>query len=280
MTTPDPAILLCEPGATTLARHESYSPVCLQVHRALKLVGLRYRSRHGGPADLAGLDPEAQVPALLVGEDEVIVDKTRILARLEALSAARGGPSLLPLDARAAAEAWLWEDYGDRALSGFVLAARWADDRNWPAVREAYFGGAPWLVKNVLASRVRARVLDGLARDVLRHGEEACWDELRRVLDHLESLAPHDGFWVTRDAPSVADLSLFAQLHALRTPLTERQAREVALRPALTDWLDRVDEVTFSPRAFLRTKAGLTALPAYDMTDLACPSPIPIRVLA
>ena len=280
MTTQQPKITLCELGESEIAGLESYSPFCLKVHRALKVIGFRYASRHGRPPQFSDLSPAAQVPILLVDEDEVIPDSTRILMRLDELSVARGGPSLLPDDPRARAEAWLWEDFADRALNGYVVAARWADDRNWPLVREAYFKGAPWFVKNLIAPRIRSTVLKNLvARDVLRAGEEACWEDFRRTLDHLEELAPTRGFWVTRDMVTVADLSIFAQLHAIRTRLTEAQARDVMLRPALSDYLDRVDEATISrgSRALLST--GLTALAMREIAPM-CPSPMHTLVLA
>lgn len=43
---------------------------------------------------------------------------------------------------------------------------------------------------------------------------------------------------------SVADLGLFAQLHALRLPQTPWRAEDLARRARLTRWLDRVDAAT------------------------------------
>ena len=272
--------MLCELGETSIAGLQSYSPFCLKVHRALGLLGVPYTSRHAAPHTFRDLNPACQVPVLLLGDDEVVADSTRILARLDKLSRSLGGPSLLPNDPRARAEAWLWEDYADRALSGYVVAARWADDRNWALVKGAYFGSAPWFVRMLIAPRIRGRVLDGLvARDVLRSGEEALWDDFRRSLDQLEARAPLDGFWVTREAPTVADIALFGMLHSLRTPLTAAQAHELVLRPALSDWLDRVDEATFHGAVGVRAKGRLTAPRRHDM-NRACPSRIPTHVQA
>ena len=279
MTTNQPKILLCELGETTIEGLQSYSPFCLKVHRALTLSGLDYASRRGQPSSFRHLNAAAQVPVLLV-DDEVVTDSTRILARIDQLSVETGGPTLLPRDARARAEAWLWEDHADRALSGYVVAARWADARNWPLVREAYFRGAPWFVRAIIAPRIRSRVLAGLvARDVLRAGEKALWDDYRRCLDHLEARAPLEGFWVSSEAPSVADIGLFGMLQSLRTPLTQAQAREIVLRPALTDWLDRVDAATFRAHEADAATDGLTAPRGHDMTR-ACRSRTPTHVQA
>ena len=51
---------------------------------------------------------------------------------------------------RDTAEAWLWEDFADSCLNGYLVAARRADERNWPSVRTAYFNAVPALVRAVL----------------------------------------------------------------------------------------------------------------------------------
>jgi glutathione S-transferase len=119
-----------------------------------------------------------------------------------------------------------------------------------------------------------------VARDFLRAGEEALWDDYRRVLDFLEARAPHDGFWLGGDTPTVADVAIFGQLHGLRTPLTAAQGRELVLRPALTDWLDRVDEATFPGRFEAHRGPGLTATAGHDMTTGTCRSRTPIHAPA
>jgi glutathione S-transferase len=234
--------VLCEledPAALTTL--ESLSPFCLKVHRALKLAGLPYERAHGGRPDaFKRHNPTGQVPVLL--QDGVpLADSTAILRRIVALAPRafdRGA------DAAALGERWLWEEMADGVLSGYLVAARWADDRNWPLVSKAYFGKAPWFVRRLIAPRIRARVVGGLvARDVWRRGAEACWARFVDTLDDLEARAPGRGFWLG-ESPGVADVALFAQLASLRTPLTSWQWRELEKRPRLVDWLDRVDAAT------------------------------------
>ena len=239
--TSSPVLTLCELADAGALGVESFSPFCLKVHRALRAKGLAYTRRHGrDPSAFRAMNAAAQVPVLLVG-DEPVADSTRILRRLEQL----GGPSLLAgLDARARAEAWLWEELSDTAVNGFLVASRWADDANWPAVKEAYFAGMPGIVKVLLLGKLRARVVGALvARDVWRGGPDACWERFRGLLDQLDERAPEEGYWMGL-ALSVADIGLFGQLHSFRTPLTPGQAAEVARRPRLTRWLDRVDLAT------------------------------------
>ena len=87
-----PKIVPCELGETDLSGLQSYSPFCLKVHRALGFAGLAYTSRHAAPRAFRNLNPAAQVPVLLIGEDEIVADSTRILARCSRASAPRSPP--------------------------------------------------------------------------------------------------------------------------------------------------------------------------------------------
>jgi glutathione S-transferase len=254
-----PKIVLCELADASVHGVESHSPFCLKVHRALRAAGLAYERRHASRPDaFARYNPAGQVPVLLVG-DEPVADSTNILARIEEIAGPIGGAR----EPRAGAEAWLWEDFADTALNGYVVAARWADDRNWPGVREAYFGGAPWFVRKAITPRIRARVIGGLhARDVWRAGADECWARYLRTLDQLEARAPKSGFWVD-DRISVADVSLFGQLQSLRTPLTAWQAHALEGHGALTAWLGRVDAATREARSVTaRPRSGVSVAAA------------------
>lgn len=238
-----PELVLCEIGRPALPRHESYSPFCLKVHRALKAAGLRYRSEHGQtPASHRRHNPTGQVPVLLI-DGAPVADSTEIVRRLAALTPT---PSWAALPPALHAEAMLWEELADTSLGGFLVAARWADPRNWPRVRETFFGGAPLPVRVAVAPLVRrGRIASLVARDVWRAGPEACWRRFEILLDQLEHRAPERGFWLD-ERLSAADLGLFSQLHSLRTPLTPWQAARVEERPRLRAWLDRVDAATWS----------------------------------
>jgi glutathione S-transferase len=186
------------------------------------------------------VNPVGQVPVLLI-DGRPVADSTQILAALAQLQPT---PAWAAVDPNQHAEALLWEELADTALNGFLVAARWADDRNWPNLVAAYFGAAPWPVRKLIAPKVRRRIVRGLvARDVWRAGPEACWRRFQILLDALDRRAPATGFWLGPQL-GLADLALFAQLHSLRTPLTPWQHAQVQARPALRAWLDRVDLAT------------------------------------
>lgn len=253
------SLTLCELTETGLPSHESYSPFCLKVHRALRLADLPYTRRHGAhPGVFSALYAPATVPVLLVrddarGEERAIGDSTRIVAHLATLGHPLDGGG----DVRTRAEVLLWEELADTSLNGFLVAARWADARNWPATKQAYFAAMPAILRAFIPDRQRKSVLAALrARDVLRQGEAACWERFEEMLDLLEARAPQSGWWIGERA-TVADVAIFAQLHSLRTPLTRWQAARLAERPTLTRYLDRVDAATcVMPTAGREPRAG------------------------
>lgn len=234
---------LADPGVPGL---ESFSPFCLKVHRALRSAGLSYTRKHGAyPAVFKQYNKTGQVPVLLVG-DEAVADSTAILRRIDVLAP---GSMSGPGDARTRAEVWLWEDFADTSINGFLVASRWVDERNWPGVKQAYFSRMPSILRAIVPGRMRARITASLvARDVWRAGPEACWARFDTLLDELDARAPREGFWMG-DTPTAADFSIFGQLHGLRHELTAYQRDSIAQRKALSAYLDRVNARTAAAAA-------------------------------
>jgi glutathione S-transferase len=233
--TKTPELVLCELERPALPGLESFSPFCLKVHRGLRAAGLPYRSRHADrPAAHRALNATGQVPVLLL-DGRPIPDSTAILRALLELAPGR---------IAASPEDWLFEELADTALNGFLVAARWADEANWPLTRAAYFQAMPPPVRAIVPALIRRRVVRQLeARDIWRAGAAACWERFERLLAQLEARAPLLGFWSGPEL-SVADLALFGQLHSFRTPLTARQADSIVRKERLSGWLDRVDRAT------------------------------------
>ncbi len=236
MTTP--TLTLCELNQPDNYPLESYSPVCLKIHKALQLHGLPYQRRHGKtPASFSDIHPAARVPVLLV-QDKAVFETTDILKHLETISER----TLIPSDPKEAAQAWLWEEMADTTLGGYSMAARWADERNWPTVRTRFFEEMPAFVRMIVPGLLRRGVMKTLIkRDVWHLGGEHCWRNFQETLDSLDALAPAKGFWCSA-IPSVADVSIFAQLQSLRVDLTPWQSQQIEQRRNLCAWLDRVKE--------------------------------------
>jgi len=218
----------------------TFSPFVLEVERALRLAKLPFEHVRLPYQKVKGKNPIGQLPVLGIGS-EIVADSTRILHRIEGLAP---GSMTGGLDARGIAEAWLWEEFADAALYPQLLFARWADDRGWPVLKQAFFSGFPPVIRDVIGSIVRKNVVKRLVlADFLRAGPEACVERRARVLDALDARAPEGGFWLGPRATS-ADLGLFAHLHELRMPKTPWLAEEVSRRATLSRWLDRVHAAT------------------------------------
>jgi len=251
-------IVLCELGDPKLPRVESYSPFCLKVHRALQLGGLSYERRHGvGPRAFKALNPAAQVPVLLL-DDEPISDSTAIVTRLEEIAPAPLGRNL---SASERAEAFLWEEMADTVLNGFLVAARWLDDENWVRTRRAYFETMPSAVRAVVPALLRRKVRKAMhAREIGRPDLGTTWQRFEQILDQLEARAPKNGFWIS-DAPSRADVAIFAQVWSFLTPLTPVQGERVSARPLLSAWLRRVDDACERARGATSRTLSVAAVP-------------------
>jgi glutathione S-transferase len=235
-----PNLVLCELGTTGIETLESFSPFCLKVHRALKAARLQYTSiRATRPDEFKKLNPAAQVPVLLI-DDEPVSDSTRILQRIDQIAPGRISPG----DSDLKVEAAMWEELADTSLNGFLVAARWLDDRNWPITKQAYFSAMPGIVRAIVPSRIRANVRKTLqARDVIRHGMDATWKRFEELLDLFEARAPESTFWVGRSL-SFADFAIYAQLAGMQTPLTVWQSAKISERSRLASYLARVDSAT------------------------------------
>jgi glutathione S-transferase len=240
---PVPPLVLCELGESRVPQVESFSPFCLKVHRTLKYLGLPYERRHGMPGAFKKLYRTGQVPVLVIGE-EAVGDSTDIIRRVQEVT----GRTFPALDAKLAAEAVLWEEFADTALANFVVASRFADERNWPAFRDVILKGLPGPLRPLIGSRVRKQLVHKLVeRDVWRAGPEVCWRRFGEQLDALEARAPESGYWL--GTFSVADIAVFSMLQSMRVDITQWQRGEIAKRARLSRYLDRVDEATRGTQA-------------------------------
>jgi glutathione S-transferase len=129
-------------------------------------------------------------------------------------------------------------------LGLYVFAARWFDDRNLDALIDEQFRPMPRFLKPWLPKLIRKRILKHMSSmEFIRRGQDDYWRNFQEHLDKLEDRAPESGVWVG-NALSVADIGLFPILHSLRTQLSQWQMQEIAKRPKLSAWLDRVDAAT------------------------------------
>lgn len=236
MTEPTPLTLFMLPGSP---RVESASPFCVKVARALNLKGLPWRAVYAGRRLKTLENPSGKLPVLQHGPD-LLSDSAAILTFLDRL---QPEPPLTPRDPADAARARVLESWASLAFYPDLLYLRWVIDANYARYKAAFID--PWPREQRLLTRRR------VLRDLRSHGVglrdlPQVLSELRRRLDDLDALL-RDAPFLLGEAPSRADLALFAVTGALvlgTTPEAEPLVRE---RPALWAWLQRTDARTRRP---------------------------------
>ncbi|HEX9792561.1 MAG TPA: glutathione S-transferase family protein [Planctomycetota bacterium] len=237
MSKPPSLTLYQYSGATP---HTTFSPPCAKVQMALHFKGLAFEVRNmGSPRHIRRLNPRGRVPVLRIGE-ELVADSSDILDLLEARFPE---PPLVPSDPKARAEARLWEDWADEVLYFYGANLRWRDDESFARLLPAMFGGMPRLLQASIGAYVRRMVVRRLKgqgvglKDMTTCRRETweCFDLLAMRLD--------DRRWLAGEALSRADLAAAGVIDQFAsTSLMPESAAQVAARPALVAWLERVHQ--------------------------------------
>lgn len=232
------------PAPDLLLHQYEVSPFAAKVRRALRYKQLPFAVRNYRVAD-AGLirrtiSPSGKTPVLDHAGNRV-VDSTAILRYLEQRFPAH---PIYPADPAERASALILEDWADESLFFYDLTMR-----SWP-------GNVDWLLRDVTShdSPFTRRLLGWLlpralgkataAQGIGRKPQGVVCDELAALYDHLVALLGAREFLVG-GALSVADIAVAAMCTVLRRA-REAEALFVA-RPALLEWLERVDALTFAP---------------------------------
>lgn len=218
----------------------SLSPYCNKVHWALRLKGLVYRTED---VTRPGALSETSKLPLLVHDGDEFHNSSEILRALESR---HPDPPLIPHDKRLAAQALVLEEWADEALHPFVAHYRWRERASVVPLAELVFPAlAPGMGRAAMAlTRLRER---RRGRALSRRGENWVRGEFERHLDAIDALC-EGRRWLVGDAPSVADLGVAAQLHALTLGLTPEPLAWLRARPHASAWLERF-LARASPRA-------------------------------
>jgi glutathione S-transferase len=215
------------------------APFTEKVRRALMLKGLDFEHREpSGPEDYRRWSPKTGLLPVLELDGERIADSTDILLRLDEVFP---HPPLLSGDPRVASQQRQLEDWVDENLLWHFN--RWQQLRRQREARQEEIR--------------RGRILRiGLLRSMLAWiSAGGTWERqetaiLRGLGDRLDDLL---GFLGARpffyaDRPSMADLAVYSILHTMRNEIIPGSARLVALRPAMVDFMGRVERETGEPQ--------------------------------
>lgn len=218
------------------------SPFCDKIRRVLNFKQAPYELREVGLVEsqtsYRRVNPTGKCPALGDG-DRIVCDSTDIAYYLEERFP---DPPLVPRDPRERALMHVLEDWADESLYFYEMRLRFGIARNrertMPKLVTHENGFmqaiAPWILPRAIGGRMRAQ-------GVGRKSDAQALADVRRHLDALRALVA-DRDWLVGGATSLADLSVFCELFAIRD--SGEGAAEIAARPELAAYMERVDAAT------------------------------------
>ena len=206
---------------------QSYTPFTEKCRRALVFKGLDFELHlSSGPEDVRRWSPVTGLLPVMTVDDELVSDSTNILLRIEAI---RPEPPLLSPDPVVAAQQRNLEDWADESFLWYWM--------EWFRLSAEAPGPSPsaW-------SRLRRRL--GARPDEARRRAQA--ELIRGLEDRLSDLVNFLGArpFFHADRVSLADLTVHAMLLTLRGDLIPGSARMLNERPALVEFMRRVEQAT------------------------------------
>lgn len=233
-----------KPDLTLIIFPESFgarnpSPFCIKAEILMRMSGLPHNiERQADP----GAGPLGKLPALrdgdrLMGDSELIRQYLATHYQVEF-------DRFLSAKQRAAAHAFA--RMLEERTYWTIVQSRWLDDRNWPTLRDAYFGGMPTPLKQIVPTLIRRRV----RRDVRGQGlglhdpqaiEAFALDDLKAVADWLG-----DQPFMMGDQPCALDATVYALLACIAPAEFDTPMREMVINDMrLAGYLARCDQLWF-----------------------------------
>ena len=205
----------------------SYSPFCTKASWLLNMASVPWeRKDMNDPRKM----PTAKLPVIGTEDGTLIPDSDNIRSHLE-----EGGfdfdKGLSPRD-KAASRAFI--RMAEEHIYFHQVMDRWGNDENWAVIRKEYFGFLPFLLRNIISSKLRKdlmRTMHGLGL-----GRLTVEQRLERVEDDLVAITVQlgDRPFLFGDAPTAADASVGAIINAVlaspvSTPLSRRVSEDQIL---------------------------------------------------
>lgn len=214
------------------------APYTEKVRRALLWKGLEFELREpSGPEDYSRWSPETGLLPVLALGDERVDDSTAILQRLDALFPE---PPLLSPDPMLAEQQRQLEEWADESFLWYF--------RRWLALHRP---GARITVEAVREVRAQRGLRGGLRHLAAWLRAGGTWERpetalLRGLSDRMGDLVNFLGArpFFFSSQPSMADLAVYGMLFVLRLDAIPGAARLLAERPALVEFMRRVEAAT------------------------------------
>jgi glutathione S-transferase len=215
------------------------SPFCMKVEILLKMAGLDYVVEdQGNPSK----GPKGKLPCIR-DNGAVIGDSALIQTYLEIQYGANFDKGLSTAE-RATAHAFM--RMCEERLNWCLLYSRWDDARNWPVIREKFFGGMPPLIRSIVPGIAQKQQRSALkAQGLGRHSAEEIYALGKADIDALVALLGSKPFMMG-DAPTSLDAIAYPELTNLLIPeLASPLTAAVQVHPALLEYVERCRALWF-----------------------------------
>jgi len=219
------------------------SPFVEKVIRGIQYKGLTWEIQvPSGPTGMRKWSPRTgKMPAADIA-GERLFDSTFILRRLDELTP---NPPLVSPDPTIAARQRQMEDWSDESLYWNVMAFRWSPSNGCASAERVLEAlSTPALLRALISPIMRRTVRrQVVAQGTGRLSQAVLVREFGGRLDDLVRLLGDRAFFFS-GTPSVADLALFGQLTFADADVSPETRAEVRKRPALVEYMTRVDQAT------------------------------------
>jgi glutathione S-transferase len=202
------------------------SPFCIKVEVLLKMAGLAYECEF---ATNPGKGPKGKLPAIeddgqLIGDSEIIrwhLEKKYGVDFDQGLEPAEraGGHAL----SRMVEERTYW----------VMVYSRWIEARNWPVLRDTFFGGVPAPLRGLVSSQIRKSVVRTLrAHGFGRHRPDEIYAMGAADIDAVAAELGEKPFLLGSE-PTSADAAVYPVIAGILVPPQfESPAKEAVKRHA------------------------------------------------
>lgn len=230
--------LITYPGAFG---QPSLSPFCVKAAYLLQLSGQAW-DREDQPDPRKA--PRGKLP-LLRTPHGLIHDSDGIRAYLEE----QGADFDAGLSAADRAHGRALQRMAEEHMYFLLVLDRWEREDVWPVIRDTYFREIPVLLRGLITSGLRRKLLSGLnAQGLGRMTWEERLARLDQDLEVVNALLEGRGFLLS-DTPTAVDTSVGAMLGAMRTtPVETPLQRRILQDDRLMAYTDRVDAILDTPK--------------------------------